>query len=245
MCTLIFGLDVLGPRTVVIATNRDEDPARPSEPPQVLAREPLVAGGRDAIAGGTWLAVRADIGGAPAVARLLNRRDPAPDKPGRRSRGLLTLDVAAAPDPRARALAEAEIGHYAPCSLIWLSPAESWHMSIRPGHPPTLKDIAPGWHVITHFEMDDPTDPRATWILARLAARKQTSREDTESRLISILGTHGGGSVPAVCLHDGRAPTVSSALLWLAPNELSYRHAQGRPCETPFEDWTHLVMSAR
>src|SRR5262245_13616909 len=57
MCTLVFGLDVLGPHSVLIATNRDEDPARRSEPPQVLSREPLVVGGRDAIAGGTWLEI--------------------------------------------------------------------------------------------------------------------------------------------------------------------------------------------
>lgn len=259
MCTLVFGLDVCGPHTLVIATNRDEDPARPSEPPQVLAREPLVVGGRDSLAGGTWLALRAGPppGGvatgepgargappasamAPGVAMLLNRRDPTPAKPGRRSRGLLTLEVAASPEPRARALAEAAIGHYAPCSLVWLSTAGSWHLSIRTGHAPTLVPIAPGWHAITHFEMDDATDPRATWALQRLAGLRSPSRADAEKRLAAILGSHGGGA-PAFCLHEGRAPTVSAAMLWLAPGELAYRHAQGRPCVTPFEDWTHLV----
>ncbi len=238
MCTLVFGLDVLGPGTILVATNRDEDPARPSEPPQVLDRAPLVVGGRDAVAGGTWLAVRAET---PGVAMLLNRRDPTPEKPGRRSRGLLTLDVATAPEPRARALAEAEIGHYAPCSLVWLSPAGSWLLAIRAGREPTLEPIRAGWHAITHFELDDAADARATWILARLAGRKVASREDAESRLTSILASHGGGAAPACCLHEGRAPTVSAALLWIAPGELAYRHAQGRPCVTPFEDYTHLV----
>ena len=238
VCTLIFGLGVLGPGTVLIATNRDEDPARTSEPPQVLVREPLVVGGRDVVAGGTWLALRADL---PGVAMLLNRRDPTPEKPGRRSRGLLTLDVASAADPRERALAEAAIGHYAPCSLVWLSPAESWHLSIRPGHKPALEPIAPGWHAITHFEMDDAADPRASLVLARIAKWRPSSREDAESRLTSILASHGGGGAPAFCLHEGRAPTVSAALLWLAPGGISHRHSQGRPCVTPFEDWTHLI----
>jgi uncharacterized protein with NRDE domain len=242
MCTLVFGLDVLGPRTVLVATNRDEDPARPSEPPQVLVRQPLVAGGRDAVAGGTWLAVRA--GGNAGVAMLLNRRDPTPDKPGRRSRGLLTLDVASAENPRERALAEAAIAHYAPCSLVWLSADERWQLSIRPGRAPTLEPIAPGWHVITHFERNDATDPRATWALQRLGKWKPPSREEAEKRLTSILTAHAHGTAPAFCLHDGRAPTVSAALVWIAPGELSYRHAQGRPCVTPFEDWTHLTKSA-
>ncbi|MCC6348712.1 MAG: NRDE family protein [Candidatus Eisenbacteria bacterium] len=242
MCTLVFGLHVCGPGTVVLATNRDEDPARPSEPPRVLAREPLVAGGRDAIAGGTWLAVRARTGhGEPGVAMLLNRRDPTPGKPGRRSRGLLTLDVASAPDPRERALAEAAIGHYAPCSLVWLSPSESWHLSIRAGQKPALASIPAGWHAITHFELDDAADPRATWALKRLADLRSPSRAEAEKRLAAILSSHGGGSAPAFCLHEGRAPTVSAATLWLAAGEISYRHAQGRPCVTPFEDFTALV----
>lgn len=264
MCTLVFGIDVAGPRTVLIATNRDEDPARASEPPQVLSRAPLVVGGRDAFAGGTWLAVRAGAPGAAAgsadadpsvaaasgptaqvttasVAMLLNRRDPTPGKLGRRSRGLLTLDVATAAEPRERALAEAAIGHYAPCSLVWLSPAGSWHLSIRAGHAPTLVPIGPGWHAITHFEMDDAADARATWALQRLAGTRSLPRADAERRLAAILGSHGGGAAPAFCLHDGRAPTVSAAMIWLAPGELAYRHAQGRPCATSFDDWTHLV----
>lgn len=239
MCTLVFGLDVLGPHSVVVATNRDEDPARPSEPPQVLAREPLVVGGRDAVAGGTWLALRA--GEAPGVAMLLNRRDPTPEKTGRRSRGLFTLDVATAENPRERAAAEAAIGHYAPCSLVWLSTTESWHLSIRPGHAPTLEPIAPGWHAITHHELDDASDPRATWALQRLAKWRPPSVEEAEKRLTAIVTAHAHGGAPAFCLHDGRAPTVSAALLSLALGEISYRHAQGRPCVTPFEDWTHLV----
>ena len=264
MCTLIFGLDVLGPRSVLIATNRDEDPVRASEPPQVLNHAPRVVGGRDAVAGGTWLALRAGEPGAaaenvtpgtgeaaapkpvesvttPGVAMLLNRRDPTPAKRGRRSRGLLTLDVASAVDPRERALAEAEIGHYAPCSLVWLSPSGSWHLSIRPGRKPTLDTIAPGWHAITHFEMDDLADTRATWVLARLAGWRHPSRADAESRLLAVITSHGGGGAPAFCLHEGRAPTVSAAMIWLAPGEVSYRHAQGRPCVTPFEDWTRLL----
>ena len=242
MCTLVFGLDVLGPHSVLIATNRDEDPARRSEPPQVLSREPLVVGGRDAIAGGTWLALRAGgTGSDPAVAMLLNRHDPKPGQAGRRSRGLLTLNVATAAEPRERALAEAAIGHYAPCSLVWLSTTESWHLSIRHGRAPAIDAIAPGWHVLTHFEMDDPSDPRATWALQRLTGWKPPSRAQAEARLTAILASNGGGGAPAFCLHEGRAPTVSAALLWLAPGELSYRHAEGRPCVTPFEDWTHLV----
>src|SRR6267378_4594459 len=58
MCTLILGLEVVAPHTLLLGANRDEDPARPSDPPAVLSTDPPVAGGRDRVAGGTWLAVR-------------------------------------------------------------------------------------------------------------------------------------------------------------------------------------------
>src|SRR5438552_19011942 len=100
MCTLIFGMDMLGPGTLVVGANRDENPARPSEPPHVLSVDPHVIGGRDLVSRGTWLAIRDGV----AVVALLNRREPL-GSPGDgragelRSRGLLALDTAmAAPD---------------------------------------------------------------------------------------------------------------------------------------------------
>src|SRR6266850_923872 len=102
---------------VVIAANRDEDPARPSDPPGVLNESPRLVGGRDRRAGGTWLAVRE----RRAAVAMLNRRGVAGDAPGRpgagagvavgrgaaggdtlRSRGLLTLEVAKALADRTR-----------------------------------------------------------------------------------------------------------------------------------------------
>jgi uncharacterized protein with NRDE domain len=42
---------------LVIASNRDEDIARPSSGVQLLSNEPIIIGGRDELKGGTWLAV--------------------------------------------------------------------------------------------------------------------------------------------------------------------------------------------
>src|SRR5262245_49735618 len=128
MCTLIIGRDVIGPATTVLAANRDENPARPSEGPQLLLETPRVAGGRDRRAGGTWLAVRAD-----AVVAMLNRR-PGPGPPAAtRSRGLLALDVAATPSTSSLAESARQVAlhavravSYAPFSLVFTTHEAAW-----------------------------------------------------------------------------------------------------------------------
>lgn len=244
MCTLVFGLDVIGPGTVVLAANRDEDPARGSEGPQVLRDAPRVVGGRDAVAGGTWLALRGGASGRePGVALLLNRRDPEHGRTDRRSRGLLTLETAAADDPLAFAQAEVARHAYAPCSLVWLTPSASWLLALRHGEAPTLARIAPGWHALSHHELDDPHDARTAWLVAQLAGFAPASRADAEARLAALIATHGDAQRPGVCLHGGRAPTVSASMVWLARGEAAYRHAAGPPCVTPFADASALLIA--
>jgi hypothetical protein len=257
MCTLIAGVDVVRPGSVLLAANRDEDPGRPSDPPGVLSERPRLIGGRDRLAGGTWLAVRE----ARAVVAILNRRDrsgqPAPPVPGRRSRGALVLEVASAPETQgaepslatgalSRAAALARPGTFAPCTLVFASPGASWLMAIDAEGEPRVRPIGPGWHVLTHADLDDPAEPRTAWLLGQLAGYQPGSRAEAEQRLEALLCVHGDDArgIPAVCLHQGRMTTVSSSSIWLTPGEARYRHAEGRPCERPFADFSHLLGTA-
>ena len=272
MCTLIIGRDVVAPGTVLLAANRDEDPARPSDPPGVLNGSPRLVGGRDRRAGGTWLAVRE----TRAVVAILNRRDrsgePAPPAPGRRSRGSLVLEVAAAgeDDPSGavsaadaleplratgaaglsrgallRALAALVAGRYAPCTLVFAAPEGSWLMALESDGPPRVEPLAAGWHVLTHADLDDPREPRTAWLVRELAGFRPGSPDEAERRLDELLRSHGDpvAGVPAVCLHLGRVVTVSSSSVWLAPGQARYRHAEGRPCEHAFLDQSHLLSA--
>jgi hypothetical protein len=253
MCTLILGRDVLAPRTVLLAANRDEDPGRASAPPGVLSEYPPLAGGRDRVAGGTWLAVRE----RRAVVALLNRRDasggPSPPVAGRRSRGLLTLDVATTAAPsggglagaaRATALAAIASAPYAPFSLVFASPAESWLIGVESDGAPRTQTIAPGWHVLTHMDLDDAREPRTAMLLGRLRDFRPAGIDAAIAGLADLLRGHGDNAAPAVCLHSGRMVTVSSSIVWLAEREARYLHADGRPCEHPFDDRTHLLAGA-
>ena len=271
MCTLILGIEVLGPRTVLLAANRDEDPARPADPPLVLRGRPLVAGGRDRLAGGTWLALR----GRHAAVAMLNRRPRGASRPGPagpavpggtlaptsalRSRGLLALDAAAAVPAadeipgavlaRAEALAAVDANlqggmAYAPFSLVVASPAGCWLLANDGSSPPHTRSIGRGWHVLTHEELDDPGEPRSAWLVRELAGWAPASRAAAEARLAALLKLHADEATPgspAVCIHEGRMRTVSSALVWLAPGEAAYSHAEGPPCTASFVNYTHLL----
>jgi hypothetical protein len=221
MCTLIVGQEVLAPGTVVLAANRDEDPARPSAGPGVLVVEPRVIGGKDLQAGGTWLALRE----ARAAVAMLNRRPPAelPARDPLRSRGLLALDVAAAAaereppsDPvewvpgaftQLRRLAGSALGlggfftamaedrehAFAPFSLVWAAPEGSWAYVHDTAGDRRAAIFPPGWHVMAHDDLDDRREPRVARLLDTLAGWRPTSFEEARSRLAALLGSHGGG----------------------------------------------------
>jgi hypothetical protein len=221
MCTLILGRDVLAPGSILIAANRDEDPTRPSDPPQVLRESPRLVGGRDRRAGGTWLAVRE----RRAVVALLNRRDspgePAPPTHDRRSRGALTLEVAgvaedyparldAAPERRemlerlaavsgpglphaalCRAFVALGEAPYAPCTVLFAAPGACWLMAVEAGAPPRCQPVPGGWHVITHADLDDAREPRTARLSGELAGFAPRSIAQAAQRLDDLLRSHG------------------------------------------------------
>src|SRR5207245_9874035 len=107
---------------------------------------------------------------------MLNRRDAGPPVPTRRSRGLLALEVAAGPEAAAgarpaidwalRALGRDD---YAPFSLVVAEPGSCWLLAHAAAQAPRGPSIGPGWHVLTHTELDDPREPRAARLRRELS----------------------------------------------------------------------------
>jgi len=233
VCTLILGIGIFGAGSLMLGANRDEDPARPSSPPTRLIEYPPVVGGRDLRAGGTWLAVRART----AAIAMLNRRGRM-DAPATRSRGLLALDVASGEGPGA-AFEPLVRDRYAPFTLVMADPERCWILAWDGEHAKMIEP-SPGWHVLTHTELDDPGEPRAAWLKESLASLKPRTPEEARAGVIQRLSRHED---PAVCLHSGAVRTVSSAWVEFGPRGARYEHAEGPPCTTPFVDYTHLLMS--
>jgi uncharacterized protein with NRDE domain len=106
MCLIVFAHDV-GAHALVLAANRDEHHARPTEAAHAWRDAPHVFGGRDLEKGGTWLAVSR----AGRLAAVTNVRTWPPAR-GPRSRGLLCADFVRA-SPRAGAAGDAPLDDYA------------------------------------------------------------------------------------------------------------------------------------
>jgi uncharacterized protein with NRDE domain len=84
MCLIVFAWRPSHARPLIVAANRDEFYARPTQPLAQWADAPQVYAGRDLEAGGTWLGTHSD-GRFAALTNIRNPNLP----PGQRSRGEL------------------------------------------------------------------------------------------------------------------------------------------------------------
>ena len=140
MCTAILGLGPDG--AVLLAGVRDEFISRAWQPPgRYWPDRPGLIGGRDLLAGGTWLAVAP---GARRVACVLNGRGRMASLVGRRSRGVLPLGAAA--DGK---LTVTNLAAFDPFRLLVAEPGRavlySWD-----GDQFDERELAPGVYVVVN-----------------------------------------------------------------------------------------------
>ena len=165
MCTAVLSFAPASPVPVLLAGVRDEFVARTWRPPaRHWPDRPALIGGRDAQAGGTWLAVDPD---APRAATVLNGRGTMAPRRARTSRGDLPL----------RAAADGEIGGidlttFDPFHLIAAEPAAvrlwSWD-----GAELTERSLGPGLHLVVNSGLSGPDpgdgEPGSAEMSARVA----------------------------------------------------------------------------
>jgi len=115
MCLLLLALNVVADRPWLLLGNRDEFHARPTAPAREWADASGVFGGRDLVAGGSWLAVNRN----GRYAAVTNVRRPGAS-PAPRSRGALVGEfVTGAATPAAYAATVArECAEYGPFNLV-------------------------------------------------------------------------------------------------------------------------------
>jgi uncharacterized protein with NRDE domain len=261
MCTIAILIDVVGGAPLVLAANRDEIYARPTRSPAVLMESPRIAGGIDALSGGTWLAVRAD----GRFAAVTNQRVMASSPPGLRSRGLAVIELAAASDPDAY-VAAIDPAAYASMNLVWSSRGGDVAIAYSRREERTLdiERLSRGVHVLCNDRLGAAGFPRAE----RLARGIEEALEvgagwpALAARLAALLGDHHRVAPPAVgamahlppdigreltaaCIHTPLYGTRSSSIVALAPGRvIDYLHADGPPCTAPLVDQRGLLEGA-
>ena len=247
MCTLLLWKRVDERYPLIVAANRDEFLDRPSTGPQPLALDPLVVGGRDEVAGGTWFAVNA----AGLIVALTNRRGAGSHDPTRRSRGVLVTRIASA-SSFDDALAQArrvDPRTYNPFVLLLGDVRDA--AVVHCGEDGIRIDrITDGPHAITNWDLDAPAPPKAAHAFgaARSAAVGLHDDPQTDAaRLHALLADHGEAnkSETALCVHrpaenyGTRSSTI--ALLGREASETRLFHAEGPPCTATLADFSALL----
>ena len=246
MCTLAVYFQVSRTYPLVVAANRDEFYDRAATPPLPLRDQPWVVGGRDLVAGGTWLGVNA----AGLVAGLVNRRTGTAPDPTRRSRGLLCLQALAAASVAAAAdgVRQEPGAAYNAFNLLLAAPDAACVIGNHSGRM-RQTTLPPGVHVLTNLDLNDPACPRIAKSHALFAAAARHLDAPTLAPFIAqaraILSDHStpldpraDGPPNNLCVHTDRFGTRSSTLLAYDAAARRFRlwHADGAPCSTPYAE---------
>lgn len=131
MCLILLAHRAHPDFPLVIAANRDEFYARPTAPAAFWPDAPHVLGGRDLVAGGTWLGLTRE----GRWAAVTNYRDPPTQRPGRPSRGALVADFLrnpSAPDEYLAAVAK-DAGAYDGFNLLLGDLTGAYYLGNRAG----------------------------------------------------------------------------------------------------------------
>lgn len=161
MCLIAFAWNVHPRWRLLLAGNRDEFHARPSEPLAHWAGAAII-GGRDIEAGGSWLGVT-DAGRCCVVT---NVRDPGAPQVGS-SRGLLVTDYLSAhadAATHAERLLESAAG-YRPFNLLTFDADAAFYLG---NHPlPRAQRIDDGVHGLSNADFNTPW-PKTRLLMQRL-----------------------------------------------------------------------------
>lgn len=265
MCTLIVrhGLDEWC--STLIAANRDEFYDRPASGPMVLKGAPHIVGGRDELAGGTWLALTSE----GVFLGLTNQRSFGARDDALRSRGELVIDALSAGtfDDVKRHLEQVDARAYNEFNLIFGDGAQVCAAyGRRTARAVELEPLGRGVHVLCNDRLGSPEFPKAGEARAKVESIERAPWPSVKSRLIEVLGDRSlpeasvlpplppdapfdievARLLQAICVRTPVYGTVSATVAALSPGRVEhYAFCEGPPDEAEFEDVTHLLRSGQ
>jgi uncharacterized protein with NRDE domain len=175
MCLIFVAYKYQSPYDLVIAANRDEFYERPSAPAGFWKEASSVLGGKDLMAGGTWLGITR----TGRFAAITNYRDPGSHKHQAPSRGHLVsgfLTGKEAPGEYVRNIASGA-DEYNGFSLFVGDRSSIYYLSNRGSGP---QDLPPGLYGLSNHLLDTPWPKveRGKKALERLLAGTDHVREE-------------------------------------------------------------------
>jgi len=221
MCLLVAAWQVVDGWPLVVAANRDERLDRPADPVQLL--RPGTLGGRDRLAGGTWLAVN-DRG---VIAGLTNQPSPDGRDPSKRSRGeipLLLTDAGDAASAVAAFQKDYEPGRYNRCWVLVGDRDDLFFVDVTGPGQLDVVTLPPGVHVL---ENKPPADASAKVDRVRsLLGAGPWDRDGMDTRLRGVLADHVQtqpgddlrAKASACCVHADGYGTRSAMMVWDPPS---------------------------
>jgi len=259
MCLLAVLFRVHPETPLVIAANRDERFTRPAQPMQVLRpAAPRVLGGRDALAGGTWLAVNEH----GLCAGLANRPFVSERDQSRRTRGELPLMLAGqvrAEEAAAEFQEKIDGSEYNPCWLLVGDREALFYIVVGRDKKPEVARLPPGIHVLENRPLD-AVSAKAQMIRRALAPVSGWPGVALLNGLHGVLRSHRlpapelsdddrndtgprPSQVLAACVHTAVYGTRSAMLIIVPPEQDQpprVHYADGPPCTAPLSDASHL-----
>jgi uncharacterized protein with NRDE domain len=258
MCLLIALHRAHPEAPLVVAANRDELLARPASPMGVLREAgPRILGGRDLLAGGTWLAVNRH----GVVGGLTNR--PSRGRPrARRSRGEWPLFLARRTTARRAARDFAAAFDPGDFGAGWVLVGDGeglFYVEMAPGVEPRPRELEPGIHILENRALE-ATSPKVDLVRALLAGVEGRELSSLPELLHGVLSSHdlppdlGDPPDPelpwkpkaalAPCVHADGYGTRSSTIVVLSAGAAPPRlwHADGPPCTTPHVERSELWL---
>ena len=244
MCTLIILYKLMEDYPILVAANRDEHYTRRSVPPGILSRTPLIWGGRDREAGGTWLGFNEK----GLLVGITNRSSQIPPDRSRRSRGLLCLDALSfsTASEVQRFLEQEGPDRYNPFNLFYADSSEAYISYYENG----IRTVAleAGIYILTNQgDVNDFSLQRIRIIadyLQKLSYQDIFEVIDSLKKLCEKHSSPGETWSKAICVHGNGYGTVSSSIIGLGDgkNPNLYFHAEGKPCVVPYQNYSSLLL---
>jgi uncharacterized protein with NRDE domain len=211
-------------------------------------------GGRDELAGGTWLAVNEH----GVVAGITNRPSPGGRDPTKRSRGELPRLLA---EHRSAERAVAELvervrpSDYNPAWLLVGDRRSLYYVELAASDTPAVRQLGPGVHVLENVPLGTAS-PKVDRVCSSIATASATGSA-LWPLLASVLADHtvvatghewtGNGAIArsratlAPCVHTTDYGTRSATLVRVSSNPKDRPEmvvSDGAPCTAPFVDVT-------